>query len=575
MGVSATSDTLDEKYKLLRVLGEGGFGEVWLAQDIVLGNRQVAIKFLKESTPEQEQQFLGEMRALAALKHAGIVTFFHHFTHEGRVALVMEYCVGGRLDHIDGHHNVRWPDLVAGWMLHLCETLSFVHERGFVHQDIKPSNLLLRDDLPIIADFGIANRSLGTPLYCSPDKRDGYVGRDDGREDIYALGMTLLELMHGEHPWRSLRGSELQAAKRARALPSELSEPAWLIEIALKAIHPEAELRFQTAAEMANALRARHVPVSIDRDVLKAQRAVIAGEAALKRSSWRLAQRRANVALSLCPRSAGALLLAGRINLMLHKTEAAYEMLKLTQHGASQYLAGLEMGWLHLQRGDLPRALSTLNDEVVRNPLNFEAHCLLLECYWQAARYDEMKRVADILLEEKCGSNAFENARLLARIGLGEVGPAELKQIVAGSKNPFVVYNANVALGGQAKLGGLNRLLQKLVFEDFRFGYAATSKSTNSVVLKIGDRRSQTTEKVISIGNLPENTIRMQGRSISRRHALIVNTANEVWIHDLQSTIGVSVDGARIERKRILMGVHDVSIGRVEIRVSANESLLA
>jgi len=573
-------EIVDEKYKLLRRLGEGGFGEVWLARDTVLGNRRVAIKFLKESTPAQEQSFLAEMRALSELNHSGIVGFFHHFRHEKRLALVMEYCADGSL-----HQNkqdsekddaARWPDQVAGWMLNLCETLSFVHEKGFVHQDIKPSNLLLRDGVPVIADFGIVNTSCGTPLYCSPDKTLGYVSPEDGREDIYALGVTLLELLLGEHPWKGLTGKALETAKRKRALPPETQEPAWLIEIGLKAIHPEAELRFQSAAEMAVALRARHVPVSINRKVLKAHRAVIAGEKALKRSAWRSAERHALVALNLSPRLPSALLLAGHINLMLHKTEEAYETLRLTQEGASQYLAGLEMGWLHLQRGDLPRALSTLNDEVTRNPLNFEAHCLLLECYWQAGRYDEMKRVADILFEEGCGSDAFQNARLLARLGLQELGRTWLeKGIEKGTNNPFEEYNAKVALDGAERLGGLNNMLEKLVFEDFRFGLPAAKKSANTIILEMGERILRTSEKLISIGNLPENTFRVHDPTISRRHALIVNTANEVWIYDLHSTIGTWADGVRVERKRILMGVHDVLIGNVAIRVRAKDDLIA
>lgn len=135
-----------------------------------------------------------------------------------------------------------------------------MHEKGFVHQDIKPSNLLLRDGVPVIANFGIVNTSNGTPLYFSPDKTLGYVSPEDGREDIYALGVTLLELLLGEHPWISLTGKALETAKRKRALPSETLEPAWLIEIGLKSIHPEAELSFQSVAEMAAALRARHVP---------------------------------------------------------------------------------------------------------------------------------------------------------------------------------------------------------------------------------------------------------------------------------------------------------------------------
>lgn len=113
------------------------------------------------------------------------------------------------------------------------------------------------------------------------------------------------------------------------------------------------------------------------------------------------------------------------------------------------------------------------------------------------------------------------------------------------------------------------------MFEDFRFGLPAARKSVNTVVLEMGERTLRTTEKLVSIGNLPENMFPIQDPSISRRHAVIVNTANEVWIHDLHRTIGIWTDGVRVERKRILMGVHDVSIGKVRIRVRAKDDLVA
>ena len=133
---------------------------------------------------------------------------------------------------------------------------------------IKPSNILLRDGKAVIADFGIVNTTNGTVIYSSPDKGLGVARRDDAREDIYALGVTLLELLYRGHPWDSLTGDELKAAKRQRRLPSGLNEPTWLIEIALKAIHPVAELRFQTAADMGAALRAKSVPVRVDRQAI-------------------------------------------------------------------------------------------------------------------------------------------------------------------------------------------------------------------------------------------------------------------------------------------------------------------
>jgi tetratricopeptide (TPR) repeat protein len=513
-------DQLDQKYWLLHTLGQGGFGEVWLARDTVLGDHHVAIKFLTASNPYNDKEFLVEMRALAGLNLPGIVTFYHHFTHQGQLALVMEHCAGGSLlqrlrDRQPGDAKA-WSSQVAHWMLQLCETLSIVHARGLVHHDIKPSNILLRDGTAVIADFGIVNTTGGTVIYSSPGKGLGLAHRDDAREDIYALGVTLLELLNRGHPWFKLTGDALEAAKRQRALPAGLDEPTWLIEIALKAIHPDAALRFQTAADMAAALRARSVPVSIDRNAMKAHQLVLAGEKALKRGNWRTAERAAAGAMRLSPSLPSAVLLAGRIKLLQHQTDAAYDILKDAAHGPSGNLMGLELGWLYLQRGELPMALSTLSDEVARNPLNIEALCLLLECYWTVKRYDEMKRLAEVLRGEKCDNTAIENAGLLARLGLEELDDAWLKKMLARNKgSPISIYNAQVALAGPQALGGWDCLLEKLIFQDYRFGLPAALKPTNTVVI-------------------------------------------EYRVH---STVGSWIDGVQVYGRQPLMGVHDVEVG--------------
>ena len=99
-------------------------------------------------------------------------------------------------------------------------------------------------------------------------------------------------------------------------------------------------------------------------------------------------------------------------------------------------------------------ALSTLSDEVTRNPLNIEAHCLLLECYWKVKRFDEMKRLAEVLRAEKCDNTAIENAGLLARLGLQELDATWLQEQLVGKKGrPFSIYNVQVALDGPQAWG--------------------------------------------------------------------------------------------------------------------------
>jgi tetratricopeptide (TPR) repeat protein len=570
---------LDDKYCLLHALGQGGFGEVWLAQDTILGDHYVAIKFLTTSSPKKDQAFLDEMRALAGLNLPGIVTFHHHFKHQKQLALVMEHCGDGsllkQLQDLQIGDAQKWITQVADWVLQLCDTLAVVHARGLVHHDIKPSNILLRNGMAVIADFGIVNTTSGTIIYSSPGKGLGLALRDDAREDIYALGVTLLELLHRKHPWNKLQGDALEEAKRLRILPTDMNQPTWLIEIALKAIHPDAALRFQTATDMAAALRARSVPVSVDRNAMKAHRAVLAGEHALKRGNWRKAEKTAAVALRLSPHLPSAVLLAGRIKLLQHQTDAAYDSLKDAAHGPIRNLMGVELGWLYLQRGELPMALSTLSDEVARNPLNIEAHCLLLECYWTVKRFDEMKRLADILRTEKCDNLAIENAGLLARLGLQELDSKWLQdQLARPNVSAFSSYNATVALAGPQALGGWDYLLEKLVFQDYRFGFPSDKKLSNTVVIEYKGQKETFNDKLISIGKLSENILPINSPSASRRHAVIVNTGHEVWLYDLSSTVGSWVDGVRVHGKLPLVGVHEIKIGHELLRVWSRENMV-
>lgn len=576
----AAGQRLDHKYLLLNTLGQGGFGQVWLAQDTVLGDHHVAIKFLTSAKQHGNPSFLVEMRTLAGLNMPGIVTFHHHFTHEGQLALVMEHCPGGSLTHRlrkkQPMDAAEWVNQVVLWLLQLCETLAAVHSRGWVHHDIKPANILLRGDLAVIADFGIVNTTGGTVTYSSPSKGMGLAQRSDAREDIYALGVTLLELLNHSHPWHGLERDELDAAKRQRTLPADLDAPTWLLEIALRAIHPEGALRFQTATDMGNALRARSVPVRVDRNALKAHRAVLAGEQAMKRGNWTKAENAAAAAHHLSPSLPSAVLLAGRIKLLQHQTDAAFDILKNAAQGPSRHLMGLELGWLYLQRGEWPMALSTLSDEVTRNPLNLEAHCLLLECYWKVRRFDEMKRLADVLRLEKCDNTAIENAALLARLGLQELDFEWLqKQLARAKGSPFSMHNVGVALDGADLFGGVERLLEKFVFQDFRFGLPAALKAINTVLIEHEGIKKFYSGKVISIGKLEGNDLVLSAPTVSRRHAVIINIGNEVWIHDLNSTVGTWVQGAKVQGKQPVMGVQDVRIGQVELRIWPRHNMVA
>ena len=202
---------------MLRRLGEGGFGQVWLAHDDEL-DRAVAIKIAhahRVAGEEDAQAYLAEARVVASLDHPGIVPVYDAGRlPDGRCYVVSKYMEGGDLEqHAAGG---PLPCLEAAKIVAaVAEALHFAHDRGILHRDIKPANILLdKDGTPRLADFGLALRvqitsdpgsSAGTPAYMSPEQMRGE--RLDRRSDVYSLGLVLYRLLFGRVPGGEARNS--------------------------------------------------------------------------------------------------------------------------------------------------------------------------------------------------------------------------------------------------------------------------------------------------------------------------------------------------------------------------------
>jgi serine/threonine protein kinase len=227
------------QYELIRLLGRGGMGEVYLARDLRLA-RLVAIKFLSKSTPAVRARFLAEARTTAQCNHENIVVIHEVGEHEDRPYLVLEYLKGQTLRqwwkantepgvHVDGH-EVRTPlppRRVVELMVPVLRALASAHARGIVHRDLKPENIILTESgTTKVLDFGIAKRFtdeiagdahesgttrwpaamsltatdglLGTLPYMSPEQLEG--AEIDHRTDLWAVGIMLFELALGRHP---------------------------------------------------------------------------------------------------------------------------------------------------------------------------------------------------------------------------------------------------------------------------------------------------------------------------------------------------------------------------------------
>jgi hypothetical protein len=222
-----------DRYQVVRALGRGGMGTVWLCRDEVLG-RQVAVKHIGEPHGESAtgtKRAIREARSAAAFNHPNAVALYDVVTYDGQTWLVMEYVEGETLAQELARDGRLWPQRVADIGAQLASALARTHEARIVHRDIKPGNVLI-DKLghPKISDFGIARGHAdeqltrtgfitGTPGYLSPEVARG--ADATAASDVWALGATLYTAVEGQAPYES-RGNPialLQAIARERPRP--------------------------------------------------------------------------------------------------------------------------------------------------------------------------------------------------------------------------------------------------------------------------------------------------------------------------------------------------------------------
>ncbi len=287
-------------YELIRPLGSGGMGTVFLARDTWLG-RRVAIKFLHSSSLEIAQRFVVEARASARCSHENIAIIHEVGELEGCPYVVLEYLQGQPLSKAVGKERLPPPRAVE-WMVPVVRALACAHGQGVVHRDLKPENILVTDSGTIkVLDFGIAKvlqtpeRSserthvgslphlegmkvlsgglnsgealseltrggalMGMLAYMSPEQWRG--GSEvDHRTDIWTVGIMLFRMLAGKHPLEPLRGGQLvvtgfldEPMPRLRAVAPEV--PAGLAEVVDRCLLKRKEQRFPDALSLLRAL---------------------------------------------------------------------------------------------------------------------------------------------------------------------------------------------------------------------------------------------------------------------------------------------------------------------------------
>jgi len=253
-------------YRILRPIGEGGMASVFLAVQESL-DREVALKVMSPvlaANAEFASRFVVEGKITAKLQHPNLVTIYDIGSHSGIYYLAAEYIPGGTLKERinDGGLSVA---NILDIATDIAQGLDFAHQKGFVHRDVKPGNVLFRNDgRVVLADFGIAKAmdgsnsstvagaSVGTPDYMSPEQARGEPV--DGRSDLYSLGTVLYEMLVGTPPYQAGDPFTVALMHVTHPVP-ELPEPyTWLQPLISGLMAKEAGQRYNTGAAFIEAL---------------------------------------------------------------------------------------------------------------------------------------------------------------------------------------------------------------------------------------------------------------------------------------------------------------------------------
>lgn len=257
---------LDGRYEIKEIIGVGGMSVVYKAYDNI-DDRIVAIKILKDeylSNEEFKRRFKNESKAIAVLSHPNIVRVYNVSFGDRIQYIVMEYVDGITLkEYIEQQGVINWKETVH-FMGQILAALQHAHDKGIVHQDIKPQNILLLQDGTIkVTDFGIArfsradsnttsDKAIGSVHYISPEQARGEV--TDEKADIYSVGVVMYEMLTGQLPFQSDNAvsvaiMQLQRdAKRPREIVSTI--PLGLEQITMRAMQKSPNSRYSSAAEM-------------------------------------------------------------------------------------------------------------------------------------------------------------------------------------------------------------------------------------------------------------------------------------------------------------------------------------
>ena len=261
-----------ERYQLLELLGRGGMGEVHKAYDPRLG-RHLALKVMRDATPEQAVRLVSEARAQARVDHPNVCKVYGVGELSNKLPFIALQFIEGKMLGAVAKQMTREERIAV--IRDVAEALHAAHRQGLVHRDVKPSNILVEKREtgwhPYVTDFGIARQIdtpgitktgaiTGTPLYMAPEQARGQTSQIDRRTDVYGLGATLYELLCGRRPFESENTLDVmwkllnEDVTPLRAIDPTI--PVDLETIVMKCLEKEPSRRYDSARALAEDLKA-------------------------------------------------------------------------------------------------------------------------------------------------------------------------------------------------------------------------------------------------------------------------------------------------------------------------------
>ncbi len=259
---------LDGRYEMNELIGVGGMAYVYKAYDCI-DDRTVAVKILRDEFLTNEEfirRFRNESKAIAILNHPNIVKVLDVGFGERLQYIVMEYIDGITLkEYLDQRKDIRWKEAVH-FVVQILRALQHAHDKGIVHRDIKPQNIMLLSDGTIkVTDFGIARlsrtavratmegeKAIGSVHYISPEQARGEI--TDEKADLYSVGVALYEMLTGKLPFEADNAVSvaIMQMQNEATPPHEINPdiPEGLEQITMRAMQKDLTKRYQSAAEM-------------------------------------------------------------------------------------------------------------------------------------------------------------------------------------------------------------------------------------------------------------------------------------------------------------------------------------